>query len=145
MYQFILLADSVGKVFARAIKSAGIHALPAKLRNDTAMLCGGIPGLETELVVAVTMLQERCKDRGESIGVFFVDATQAFYVVFCSLVADVTESGEAVAYLLSQLKLPPVAFDELRTIRKAVAWTSHPLTKPLSRTYLQFSQHVILL
>ena len=62
------------------------------------------------------MLQEPCKARRESIGLLYVDATQAFYAVLRSLVVAVTESDEAVAFLFAQLKLPTSALDELRTI-----------------------------
>ena len=81
------------------------------------MQCGGVPGLGTEfLVIAVSMLQERAKARGESIGLLYVDAIQAFYAVLRYLVAAHTESDEAVAYLFAHLKLPTSALDELRTI-----------------------------
>ena len=63
------------------------------------MPCGGVPGLGTEFpVIAVSMLQERSKARGESIGLLYVDATQAFYAVSRSFVVAVTESDEAVAF-----------------------------------------------
>ena len=66
------------------------------------MQCGGVPGLGTDfLVIAVTMLQERCTVKGESICLVVVDATQAFYAVFRSLVVAVTESDEAVAHIFS--------------------------------------------
>ena len=81
------------------------------------MQCGGVLGLGTEFpVIAASMLQERAKARGESIGLLYVDATQAFYAVLRSLVVAVTESDEAVAFLFAQLKLPVSALDELRTI-----------------------------
>ena len=81
------------------------------------MQCGGVPGLGTVFpVIAVSMLQECCKVRGESIGFLYVDATQAFYAVRRSLIVAVTESDEAVAYFFAQLKLPASALDELRTI-----------------------------
>ena len=81
------------------------------------MQCGGVLGLGTEFpVIAVSMLQERAKARGESIGLAYVDATQVFYAVFRPLVVAVTESDEAVAYLFAQLKLPASALHKFRTI-----------------------------
>ena len=81
------------------------------------MQCGGVPGLGNEFpVIAVSMLQERAKARGESTGYLYIDAIQAFYAVLRSLVVAVTESDEAVAFLFAQLKLPSSALDELRTI-----------------------------
>ena len=67
-------------------------------------------------VIAVSMLQERAKARGESIGLLYVDVTQVFYAVLRSLVVADTKSYEAVAFLFAQLKLPSSALDELRTI-----------------------------
>ena len=76
MYCFILLADSIRNSSARARGTANVHSLSAKLRNELAMQCGGVPGLGIELpVIAVTMLQELCKTRRESIGLLLVDAT----------------------------------------------------------------------
>ena len=116
-YRSILLADSIGKVSARARRRASAHHLAQELRSDLSMQCGGVPGLGTEFpVIAVSMLQERAKARGESIGLLYVDAIQAFYAVLRSLVVAVTESDEAVAFLFAQLKLPASALDELRTI-----------------------------
>ena len=113
-YRSILLADSIGKVSARARRRASAHHLAQELRSDLSIQCGGVPGLGTEF--PVSMFQERAKARGESIGLFYVDAIQAFYAVLRSIVTAVTESDEAVAYFFAQLKLPTTALDELRTI-----------------------------
>ena len=116
-YRSILLADSIGKVSARARRRASAHHLAQEFRSDLSMQRGGVPGLGSEFpVIAVSMLQERAKARGESIGLLYVDAIQAFYAVLRSHLVAVTESDEAVAYLFAQLKLPASAFDELRTI-----------------------------
>ena len=101
-YRSILLADSIGKVSARARRRASAHHLAQELRSDLSMQCGGVPGLGTEFpVIAVSMLHERAKARGESIGIFYADATQAFYAVLRFFVAAVTESDETLAYLFS--------------------------------------------
>ena len=116
-YRSILLADSIGKVSARDRRRASAHHFAQELRSDFSMQCGGVPGLGTEFpVIAVSMLQESAKARGESISLFYVDAIQAFYAIHRSLVLAVTESDEAVAVFFSQLKLPSCALDELRTI-----------------------------
>ena len=74
-YRSILLADSIGKVSARARRRASAHHLAQELRSDLSMQCGGVLGLGTECpVIAVSMLQERAKARGESIGLLYVDA-----------------------------------------------------------------------
>jgi hypothetical protein len=68
-YRSMLLADSIGKVSARARRRASAHLLAEELRSDLSMQCGGVPGLGTEFpFIAVSMLQERAKVRGESIG-----------------------------------------------------------------------------
>ena len=69
------------------------------------MQCGGVLGLGTEFpVIAVSMLQERAKAKGESIGFLCVDASQAFYAVLRFLVAAVTESDEAVVYFFRRVE-----------------------------------------
>ena len=124
-----------------------MHCLAAELRNDLAMRCGGVPGLGTEIIIiAVTVLQERCKARGESIGFLFVHAIQAFYAVLRSLVVAVTESDEAVANMFAQLRLPASALDELRAILAQGRCLNHSAIDQATKRDIAFHfQHAISL
>ena len=62
------------------------------------------------------MLQEKAKAEGTSIALIFVDARQAFYAVIRKLVLQVVEPEQAMLSLFEQLRMPPEAVEELRSI-----------------------------
>ena len=62
------------------------------------------------------MLQEKAISEGTSIALIFVDARQAFYAIVRKLVLSVVETDQAVVSLFEQLRIPPVAIEDLKAI-----------------------------
>ena len=134
-YRSILLADCIGKLGARGFRGANLEHIAEELCSPLAVQCGGVPGFGTDFpTLAARLFQDRAKKLGQSTAIIFVDAKQAFYAIIRSLVVPVCESDEAVAFMFSQLKIPPSSMDALRaTLRKGPTITETKVAPAASR------------
>ena len=100
----VLTSSCVGKVYGRALRR---RLLPAALEYAADTQCGGFPGRSPEFAShCARLFTARCKARGWSHAIVFLDATSAFNSLMRQWVLGFNETEDCLRQLCAKVGIP---------------------------------------